>query len=90
MSFPCYICIENEDGTYKGIYCHTLYWLTGVGAMLSDHYKDRKKVEKLMSAGSIERLYPTKVTLFNEDTYGYKKELDKPAHIIDLNDYDDP
>ena len=45
---PFFCDSKNEDGTYKGIYRHTLYWLTGVGAMLSDHYKDRKKVEKLI------------------------------------------
>ena len=88
--WPCYICMENEDGTYRGIYCHTLHWLTGVGAMLSDHYKNRKSVEWLMSVGPIERLSPTGVIPYDKDTEGYRKEFDHPAQLVDLNDYDDP
>lgn len=56
ISTRSYICKENEDGTYTGIYCHSDGYLTYNGAMLIDHYKDREKVEKLISLGDMSSL----------------------------------
>ena len=58
MSTRSYICIENEDKTITGIYCHSDGYLTYNGAMLIDHYKDRKKVEELISLGDVSTLQP--------------------------------
>jgi len=53
MSTRSYICIETTKGQYDGIYCHSDGYLTHNGAMLLDHYQDRKKVEKLISLGNL-------------------------------------
>lgn len=45
MSTRSYICIENEDKSISGIYCHSDGYLTYNGAMLLDHYSDRKKLK---------------------------------------------
>jgi len=58
LSTRSYICKENQDGTYTGIYCHSDGYLTYNGAMLIDHYKDREKVEKLISLGDMSILKP--------------------------------
>ena len=58
MSTRSYICKENKDGTYTGIYCHSDGYLTYNGAMLVDHYNDRDKVDKLISLGDLSILYP--------------------------------
>jgi hypothetical protein len=59
MSTRSYICRENEDGTYTGIYCHSDGYLTHNGALLIDHYTDREKVDKLLSLGNLSYLQPT-------------------------------
>lgn len=58
MSTRSYICKENKDGTYTGIYCHSDGYLTYNGAMLLDHYNEREKVEKLIGLGDLSVLYP--------------------------------
>ncbi len=58
MSTRSYICKENKDGTFTGIYCHSDGYLTYNGAMLIDHYNDREKVEKLIGLGDLSCLYP--------------------------------
>lgn len=56
MSTRSYIMIELENGTYKGIYCHSDGYLTYNGAILIDHYTDRDKVEALMKLGNLSSL----------------------------------
>ncbi len=56
MSTRSYILKENDDGTYIGIYCHNDGYLSYNGAMLIDHYKNREKVEKLISLGNMSSL----------------------------------
>ena len=58
MSTRSYICIENEDKTISGIYCHSDGYLTYNGAMLLDHYSDRDKVKELISLGDLSTLLP--------------------------------
>lgn len=58
MSTRSYICIENPDHTYTGIYCHSDGYLTHNGAILLDHYSSREKVEKLISLGDLSVLKP--------------------------------
>lgn len=56
MSTRSYICIEENDGTYKGIYCHSDGYLTYNGAMLIDHYNTRERVNALISLGNLSSL----------------------------------
>ena len=56
MGTRSYICKEMPDGTYQGIYCHCDGYLTHNGAMLLDHYKTEKKVDKLLSLGNLSYL----------------------------------
>ncbi|MFR1524186.1 MAG: hypothetical protein ACLSUV_01580 [Bacilli bacterium] len=58
MSTRSYICIENEDKSISGIYCHSDGYLTYNGAMLLDHYSDREKVKELISLGDLSILLP--------------------------------
>lgn len=58
MSTRSYICKENDDGTYTGVYCHSDGYLTYNGAMLLDHYNSRERVEKLIGLGCLSCLLP--------------------------------
>ena len=58
MSTRSYICIENDDKSISGIYCHSDGYLTYNGAMLLDHYSDREKVKELISLGDLSTLLP--------------------------------
>lgn len=57
------IGMVNEDGTVSSIYCHWGGYPSNNGRILSEHYKDREKVKKLISLGDIsslrERTTPT-------------------------------
>ena len=53
MSTRSFICKEQPDGKYFGIYCHSDGYLTYNGAMLVDHYSEREKVDTLISLGDI-------------------------------------
>ena len=67
MSTRSYIVIEKkrESGEkfYEGIYCHSDGYPSYNGRILSESYKDRAKVEKLISLGDLsslgERIEPT-------------------------------
>lgn len=57
MSTTAFIGIEDPDTEYvRGIYCHWDGYLEGVGAVLRKHYLDSKKIEDLISLGSISSL----------------------------------
>lgn len=58
MSTRSYICVEQPNGTIKGIFCHSDGYLTYNGAMLVDHYNKREKVEELISLGNLYCLEP--------------------------------
>lgn len=53
MSTRSLICIKRDKEHYEAIYCHSDGYLTFNGQMLFDNYKDREKVEKLISLGNI-------------------------------------
>ena len=67
MSTRSYIVIEKkrESGEkfYEGVYCHWDGYPSYNGKILFNHYKDRAKVEKLISLGDLsvldERIEPT-------------------------------
>jgi hypothetical protein len=56
MSTRSMILIEQENGEYLGIYCHSDGYLTHNGAMLIDHYNQREKVKELISHGDLSYL----------------------------------
>lgn len=62
MSTRSLICVEQDDGTYKGVYCHSDGYLTYNGAMLLDHYNSKQKAEEIIALGDLsllcEKLYP--------------------------------
>ena len=62
MSTRSFICVEQDDGSYKGVYCHSDGYLTYNGAMLLDHYNSREKADALIALGDLsllcEKLYP--------------------------------
>lgn len=62
MSTRSFICKEQSDGQFYGIYCHSDGYLTYNGAMLLDHYSDAKKVDELLSFGDLsllnEKIHP--------------------------------
>ncbi len=58
MSTRSLICEELDNGKYKTIYCHSDGYLTYNGAMLIDHFNDRKKLEELLALGDISQLKP--------------------------------
>lgn len=50
------ISIENEDGTYDGVYCHFDGYPekpNGVGATLNDYYLSEDKIRELISKGAM-------------------------------------
>ena len=62
MSTRSFICVEQDDGSYKGVYCHSDGYLTYNGAMLLDHYNSREKASEIIALGDLsllcEKLYP--------------------------------
>jgi hypothetical protein len=57
------IGIMNTDGTIESVYCHFDGYLTGVGRILYEHYKDEDKVRELINLGDMSSLGTT--TEFN-------------------------
>lgn len=56
MSTRSFIGIENSDHSVDCIYCHFDGYLSGVGRILLNHYKDREKVTTLIDLGNISSL----------------------------------
>lgn len=60
MSTRSYIVIEKEresgEKFYEGVYCHSDGYPSYNGQILFDHYRDRAKVEKLISLGDLSSL----------------------------------
>lgn len=50
------VIIVRQGGKYKGIYCHSDGYVSGVGATLLAHYTNQAKVEQLISLGDLSRL----------------------------------
>ncbi len=99
MSTRSYICSKQEDGTYKGVYCHHDGYLQYVGAILLDHYNNNAKIEELLKLGDLdvlaEKLYPDinqSHTIFNKQSdvcFAYGRdggEKNREAIYFDLQD----
>lgn len=53
MATKSTIWIQNEDKTFKGIYCHWDGYVSNNGKILDEHYTDTNKIEKLISGGHL-------------------------------------
>lgn len=58
MSTRSYICVEQNDGTYMGVYCHSDGYETYNGAMLTDHYNSKELAEGIIRRGCLSCLAP--------------------------------
>lgn len=56
MSTRSYICKENPDHTYTGIYCHWDGYPEHNGQILVEYYNDKTKVEQLLDLGDLSSL----------------------------------
>lgn len=56
MGARSYICIEQENHTYLGVYCHNDGYLDYNGKILYNHYTKREKVEELIKQGDMSSL----------------------------------
>ena len=45
------VAIEDKNGKVRGTYVHFDGYVDGVGKTLAKHYKDKKKIEKLLDLG---------------------------------------
>lgn len=57
MSTRGAIIQQLPDGTYRGVYCHSDSYESGVGQTLLDHYSDPVKISALIDLGSLSCLY---------------------------------
>ena len=84
MSTRCLIAIENTDKTYDVIYCHfDGYVRGGVGEELFKNYKERRKVENLISLGNRRQLVETAP---EDELLEELKNMIEYIYIFDLND----
>lgn len=77
MSTRSNIAIRYKNGTIKAIYCHFDGYLSGVGSMLLDNWKNPKKVATLVSdVGNISALKSdlkeTRESAYGESATEYK------------------
>lgn len=56
MSTRSRIAVRHEDGTHTSVYCHFDGYPAGVGAVLTAHYTDPAKVERLLALGDLSSL----------------------------------
>ena len=56
MSTRSAIGIQRKDGTIEAIYCHWDGYPSGNGEILLNHYKDVKKINKLLKLGDLSQL----------------------------------
>lgn len=89
MSTRCLIATEQSDGTFFAIYCHfDGYVKGGVGEELFRNYKERSKVEDLISQGDRRTLgyEDPQEELYN---VAYKKyaNLDTLKEQLETKDY---
>ena len=78
LSTRSYICVKQDDGSYKGVYCHWDGYLTYNGAMLIDHYNSLEKANEILALGDIsslkENLYPDPAKGPHSFDYGKQQE----------------
>jgi len=50
--------MEQDDGSYKGVYCHWDGYIEHNGGLLLDYYNTREMAEKLIELGDLSSLQP--------------------------------
>lgn len=58
MSTRSYILVEQDNGTYKGVYCHSDGYLEHNGALLMDYFNSREMADKILELGDLSFLQP--------------------------------
>lgn len=58
MSTRCYIGKLNPDDSISAVYCHWDGYPEWVGKILTDHYTDEEKLDKLLELGQVSSLGP--------------------------------
>ncbi len=53
MSTRSWIAKQNDDGSYKTIYCHSDGYYSYVGKILYENYTDPKKIDEMLSFGDM-------------------------------------
>ena len=101
MSVRSYICIENDNKTYTGIYCHENGEPMNNGLTLALYYKNRDKVKELIDSGAIGKVCEVdfrlnrkfnreealETWLYNTEISGGGKFYDIAPHSIDIMVY---
>jgi len=64
------IALEYADGTVEQVYCHWGNYLSGTGAILTNHYMDPFKVQQLLDLGNLSTL---------GEEIGVKRPFDAPG-----------
>ena len=58
MSTRSDIIVHRADGSWKRIYCHFDGYLSGVGAILLQHYNSQERADLLVEPGNLSSLAP--------------------------------
>ncbi len=94
MTTHSFIGIEDESESISGVYCHYDGYIDSVGAMLKNHYTNRKKLKSLISLGSLSTLNKEigqKHTLGSAEavknnwTHAYTRDRNEPLVIKKYN-----
>lgn len=75
MGTPCTISILHDDGSVTGVYCHSDGYPEHVGVILFKHFRERRRVKRLIAMGNISILEPStrrpKGHTFDHRTLGF-------------------
>ena len=87
------IAVLNLDGTVSQIYCHWDGYLDHNGVILSAHYSNRKKLDRLIKLGSLSALRKNTGKKVDFDTYARPTEQCIAYHRdrgedLQINHYD--
>jgi hypothetical protein len=74
MSTRSAIIQQQDDGSYRGIYCHFDGYPTGVGKVLLEHYQDPGKVSALIALGDISSLGSSTDYVGGNGTVAYMRD----------------
>lgn len=79
MSTRGNICIEKEDGSVDGVYCHTDSYPAYLGLVLYAFYNKEEMVKKLINLGSLSSIGPR---------IGQKVDFDKIPYLYGTEEYE--
>ena len=88
MSTRSYIIQRQDDGSYRGIYCHWDGYPAWVGKKLKQHYRTPKQVTTLMNLGSLSSLGDSPATPEVVKRYGFSWDFDEAYKGLDQKQQD--